>query len=201
MRSSDLIALTAVCVAVVLPAQAGAALPGTVAFHQIDFQDGSVQLYLARADGSSGAVALTSPASAPDPSACLEEAGCVAESPDWSPDGSRIYFDATWVPFVHLWSIAPDGTNPAMEPAITDFDGLPGVSQDGTLIAWDGGNADGSAGGIYLRALGSPTATKLTTGPSDGYDSNSDISPDDSCVACTRFLNGGVAAEVWSGDT
>jgi Tol biopolymer transport system component len=107
------------------------------------------------------------------------------------------YFDATWTPFVHLWSIAPDGTNALMEPAVTDFDGLPGVSQDGSLIAWDGGDADGSAQGIYLRTLGTSTATKLTSGPSDGFDSNPDISPDNRRVAFTRFHNSGVRVEIW----
>ena len=57
---------------------------------------------------------------------------------------------------------APDGSNPVIEPNITEFDGLPGVSQDGSMIAWDGGNADGSAQGIYLRALASGTFTEVT---------------------------------------
>ncbi len=63
-------------------------------------------------------------------------------------------------------------------PPAREFDGLPGVSADGTLIAWDGGNEDNSQQGIYLRTLGSLTATELTTGPSDGYDSSPDIAPE-----------------------
>ena len=105
-----------------MPAQAGASLPGTVAFHQKDFQDEFSQIYLARADGTTGAVALTSPASPPNPAACWND-NCGAEFPDWAPDGSRVYFDSSWSPFIHIWSVAPDGSDPLMEPAVREFDG------------------------------------------------------------------------------
>ena len=194
MRSSHLIALAA-SAAVALPAQAGAALPGTIAFHQKSFFDDISQIYVARADGTSGAVALTSLTSA-DPATCLEGI-CQAEAPDWSPDGSRVYFDASWVPFVSIWSLAPDGTDPQKEPNFTDFDGVPAISQDGTLIAWDGGNADGSEQGVYVRELGSSTATKLTSGPHGGFDSNPDISPDNTRVVFTRFYEKAERVEIW----
>lgn len=200
MRSSHLVAVAAACAAVILPAQAGAAPAGTIAFHQKTFDDSDSQIYLARADGTSGAVALTTQASAPNPSACWN-GGCGAEFPDWAPDGSRVYFDSSWTPFIHIWSLAPDGSGPVMEPPVRDFDGLPGISADGTLIAWDGGNEDNSLQGIYLRTLGSPTATELTTGPSDGYDSSPDISPDNSRVVFTRFHNSGTRVEIWSVNT
>ena len=183
------------------PARAGWDPPaGTIAFHQKTFDDSDSQIYLARADGTSGAVALTTQASAPNPSACWN-GGCGAEFPDWAPDGSRVYFDSSWTPFIHIWSLASDGSGPVMEPPVRDFDGLPGISADGTLIAWDGGNEDNSLQGIYLRTLGSPTATELTTGPSDGYDSSPDISPDNSRVVFTRFHNSGTRVEIWSVNT
>jgi TolB protein len=200
MRSSHLVALTGALVAIVVPAHAGASVPGTVAFHQKTFDDTASQVYLARADGTSGPIALTSPASAPDLLACWD-GNCGAEFPEWAPDGSRVYLDTSWIPNIHIWSVAPDGSDPVMEPAATEFDGLPGVSPDGTLIAWDGGNEDGSQQGIYLRALGSPTATRITTGPSDGYDSSPDISPDNERVVFTRLHGPGVRVEIWSVNT
>jgi len=70
MRTTSLIPLAAVLAAAALPASAAASVPGTVVFHQKDFQDEFSQLYLARADGSSGARTLTTPDSAPDQSTC-----------------------------------------------------------------------------------------------------------------------------------
>jgi Tol biopolymer transport system component len=196
MRSSHLIAVAAVTAAIVLPAQAGAAPAGTIAFHQKTFTDDNSQIYVARADGTSGAVALTTPTSAPDPAACWGGI-CAAEFPAWSPDGSRVYFGSSWTPFFHVWSAAPDGSDPVMEPPNTDFEGAPAISKDGSLIAWDGGNEDGSGVGIYLRALGSATATRLTTGPSHGFDSSPDFSPDGTRVVFTRLYESGIRVEIW----
>jgi Tol biopolymer transport system component len=196
MRPSRLIAIAGFVVAVVLPASAGAAPSGTIAFHQKTFDDTQSQVYLARADGTSGAVALTTPDSAPNPSACWD-GNCGAEFPAWTPDGSRIFFDSSWTPNIHTWSLRPDGSDPVMEPAVTEFDGLPNVSPDGKMIAFDGGNEDGSDQGIYLRPIGSATATKLTTGPRNGFDSHPDISPDGSRVVFIRFYQSGVRVEIW----
>jgi Tol biopolymer transport system component len=196
MRSSRLIAIAAFCIAAALPASAGAAPSGTIAFHQHSFFDDLTQVYVARADGTSGAIALTTPTSPPNPAACWGGI-CVAEFPSWTPDGSRIFFDSSWTPFIHTWSLRPDGSDPVMEPAVTEFDGLPNVSPDGAMIAFDGGNEDGSAQGIYLRPIGSATATMLTTGPRKGFDSHPDISPDGSRVVFTRFYESGVRVEIW----
>jgi dipeptidyl aminopeptidase/acylaminoacyl peptidase len=199
MRARHVIALATAIVAVVLPAAAGATLPGTVVYMREDFQNNANDLSIARADGTTGGVALTS-FTEHDPAVCLD-ASCSAETPDWLPDGSRIYFTATWIPFVSIWSIAPDGTNPVQEPNVTDFDGAPGISSDGTLVAFDGGNADGSQQGIYVRPLGSLTATKLSSGPAGGFDSNPDISPDSAHVVFTRFYPNGTRVEIWMVNT
>jgi len=82
--------LTAAALAV--PSTA-AAQSGTIAFHQRTFDNSNSDLWLAGADGGSGAVRLTGPQSPPDPSTCWDV--CFAEAPDWAPDGSRLYFDST----------------------------------------------------------------------------------------------------------
>src|SRR3954451_1398303 len=169
-------AVVAALAALALPAQAGAGTPaGTIAYHDKNFDDSDSQIYLAPADGSTGARALTSLTSAPDPASCWG-GECGAEFPAWSPDGSRVYFGATWTPFFHVWSTRPDGSDPVMEPVTNDFDGAPALSKDGSMIAFDGGNEDGSGQGIYVRALGSTTGTALTTGPAHGFDSAPDFS-------------------------
>jgi Tol biopolymer transport system component len=194
MRAHHLGAL-AVAAVLAIPTAAGAALPGTVVFMREDFANNANDLSIARADGTTGAVDLTR-FQDHDPSVCLD-GSCSAETPDWFPDGSRIYFTSSWVQFVSIWSIDPDGTNPVQEPNFTDFDGAPAISSDGTLIAWDGTNADGSAAGIYIRPLGSLSATKLTSGPSNGFDGNADIAPDNSRVVFTRFYGNAIRVEIW----
>src|SRR4051794_1889809 len=190
-------AVVAALAALVVPAHAGAGTPaGTIAYHDKNFDDSDSQIYVARADGSSGGRALTTQTNAPDPGACWM-GDCGAEYPAWSPDGSRVYFDSNWNPFVHIWSMKPDGTDPVAEPQTVDFDGLPAISKDGAWIAWDGANEDNGQQGIYLRALGSSTATRLTTGIAHGYDSNPDFSPDGTRIVFTRFYDKGVRVEVW----
>jgi len=99
-----------------------AAQSGTIAFHQRAFDDSSSDLWLAAADGTSGAVRLTTPLSAPPPGACFDV--CAAEAPDWTPDGSRLYFDSSWAPFVHIWSMSQMGPmrgKRRLAPASTAF--------------------------------------------------------------------------------
>src|SRR4029079_6490470 len=127
MRPTHLIATAAVFAAVLLPATAcAAALTGTVAWMQENFDPLDDELYVARADGSTGPVALTR-ASDHDPAHCFE-GSCGAGMPQWLPDGSRLIFDASWNELVSLWTIEPDGTDPQQEPQINDIDGVPGIS-------------------------------------------------------------------------
>ena len=76
-RSRNPLLLAVVLVAAALPSSAQAA-DGTIAFHQKTFDDSSSDLWLAAADGSTGAVRLTTPQSAPDPGVCWDGA-CGAE--------------------------------------------------------------------------------------------------------------------------
>ena len=187
------VGLITVLAAVLLPATAGAALPGTIVWTREDFENNDFQLYVARADGTTGQVPLT--AGLGDPNVCFE--GCGAENPNWTSDGSRIYFDASWIPFVSVGSLKPDGTDPQQQPSITQFDGLPDISHDGSLLAHEGGSLDGSQEGLYIRPLGSATATQLTSDPADYYDSNPDISPDNSRVVFQRQYLNSARVEIW----
>ena len=163
-----------------------AAQSGTIAFHQKSFDDSSSDLWLARADGTGGAVQLTSPQSAPDPSACFD--ACGAEAPDWTPDGSRVYFDSSWTPFIHIWSIKPGGTDPRQETFSGGFDGFPSVSADGSMIVYEYDDVDDSSlNGIYLApSTGGGSPAQLTVSPKRGYDTNADFSPDGKQVVFQR---------------
>src|SRR4029453_2750656 len=130
------------------------------------------------ADGTSGAVQLTSTALAPDPDACFD--ACGTGMPDWTPDGSRVFFDASWVPFVHLWSIKPDGTDVRQESSSAGFDSVPAISADGTLIAYEYDDLDDPGlNGIYVKPRSGPgEPVQLTVSPKRGFDTNADFSPD-----------------------
>ena len=154
-----------------------AAQSGTIAFEQRAFDHSSSDLWLAAADGSTGAVPLTTPQSAPDPDACFES--CAAEAPDWAPDGSRVFFDSSWTPFVHIWSIKPDGTDTRQETFSAGFDGFQSVSPDGSMVAYEYDDPDDfSLGGIYVAPLGGGAPVQLTVSPKRGFDTNPDFAPD-----------------------
>ena len=152
-----------IAVAALAVPSTAAAQSGTIAFHQKTFDDSSSDLWLATADGTSGAVRLTSPQSAPDPTACFD--ACGAEAPDWTPDGSRLYFDSSWTPFVHIWSMRPDGTDARQETFSTGFDGFPvglGGRQHDRLRLSDDVD-DPSLSGIYLA----PSTRRRLARPAD----------------------------------
>jgi Tol biopolymer transport system component len=186
MRSRNPLLLAALVVAAALPSSALAA-DGTIAFHQKTFDDSSSDLWLAAADGSTGGVRLTGPQSPPDPSACFE--ACGAEAPDWLPDGSRLYFDSSWTPFVHIWSMRPDGTDARQETFSAGFDGFQSVSADGSMIAYEYSDVDDpSLNGIYLApSTGGGEPVQLTHVPKRGFDANPDFSPDGTKVVFQRL--------------
>jgi Tol biopolymer transport system component len=171
--------------AAVLPSQAAAAT-GTIAFDQAAFDGPGSDLWLAAADGTSGAVRLTTPQSAPDPSACFE--GCGAGAPDWSPDGSRLYFHSSWTPFVHIWSIKPDATDARQETFSAGFDGYSSVSPDGSMIVYEySDDVEPALNGVYLApSTGGGSPVRLTVAPGRGIDTNADFSPDGKQVVFQR---------------
>ena len=177
--------LAALVVAAAVPATASAA-GGTIAFEQHGFDGSGSDLWLARADGTSGAVRLTDPLTAPDPSACFE--GCGAGAPDWTSDGSRLYFHSSWTPFVHIWSMKPDVTDLRQETFSAGFDGYSSVSEDGSMIVYEySDDVNPDLQGVYLVPSAGGTPVRLTTGPKRGFDTNPDFSPDGEQVVFQRL--------------
>ena len=178
-----------IAITVALLALAGApTLPssGSIAYHQTD-SNGAFQIWSVSAAGSS-ATQLTSGDQIPNPELCFE--GCFSEHPDWAFDGSRIFFDSDRAGTVHVFSMAPDGSDvQQVTHSNGGFEGLPGNSPDGKFVAYDGQPEDPAVkGGIFMaRVDGSGIAQRLTTGPKGGYDTAPQFSPDGSTVAFVRF--------------
>jgi Tol biopolymer transport system component len=166
-------------------APAAAASAGSIAYHQTD-DNGAFQIWSVPAAGGSAAQ-LTSD-QVPNPELCFE--GCFSEHPDWAFDGSRIFFDSDRAGTVHVFSMAPDGSDvQQVTHSNGGFEGLPGISPDGNYVAYDGQPEDPAVtGGIFMaRVDGSGTPLRLTTGPKGGYDTAPEFSPDGSTVAFLRF--------------
>jgi hypothetical protein len=160
-----------------------AASGGTIAYQQTD-ADGLFQLWSVPGSGGTPAQ-LTTHASAPDPDACGE--GCFAEQPEWSPDGSRIFFDSDWAPHVHIWSLAADGSDARQETFGDGWDGFPSVSPDGATLAIDYTQDGETAQGIVLVSLDGGARDQITNGPKRGWDTHPAYSPDGTRIAFMRF--------------
>ena len=182
MRTPLTLILAAAVVGAAAPASSAS---GTIAYQQTD-DAGLFQLW--SVPGAGGApTQLTSSATAPDPDGCLE--GCFAEQPEWSADGTRLFFDSDWSPFVHVWSMAPDGGDRRQVTFSGGFDGFPGVSPDGATVAFDFTSGDESRTGIGVAPVdGSAPHALLTTGPKRGWDSHPQYSPDGARIAFQRFV-------------
>ena len=113
---------------------------------------------------------------------------CFSEHPDWAFDGSRIFFNSDRAGTVHVFSMAPDGSD-VQQVTYSDggFEGLPGISPDGQLVAYDGQPEDPAAkGGIFVAHTdGSGTPQRPTTGPEEATTAP-EFSPDGSTVAFLR---------------
>lgn len=90
-----------------------------------------------------------------------------ARQPDWSPGGSRLFFqsfrDGNW----HIWSIGPDGSDPRQHTFGPYDHREPHVSPDGTRVALSSdrsGNYD-----VWLLHLDTGRLERVTTHPGDDF--------------------------------
>jgi Tol biopolymer transport system component len=130
-----------------------------------------------------------------------DDPGPGAYEPSWSPDGSRIAFNtatrfaAPLFTRVNVFTIAPDGSELTELPlAVRNFNGDPAYSPDGQQISFDqdvGRSAGGTVHGIFVADADGSDARRLTTSfaTKEGFDTESQWSPDGTTIAFTRVKN------------
>jgi WD40 repeat protein len=103
-------------------------------------------------------------------------------APAWSPDGTTIAFSSGTPPSMHIYTIAPDGTNRTRIAHQPPNGRDPVWSPDGTQIAFD--TFDSYIGSIYTIRLNGGFTRRITTTPSQ-YPA---WSPDGRLIAFTRYM-------------
>jgi len=168
---------------------ARAATNGRIAFQAQVGRDG--QVFTIRSDGS-GLTQVTH--------LRRDNPGPGAYEPSWSPDGSRIAFNtatrftAPLFTRVNVFTIAPDGSDLMELPlAVRNFNGDPAYSPDGQQISFDQdvGRAQPTVHGIFIADADGSDARRLTTSfaTKEGFDTESQWSPDGTTIAFTRVKN------------
>jgi TolB protein len=105
-----------------------------------------------------------------------------SEGPGWVP-GGRIMFDGAADGFIHVFSVAVDGTDLRQITSGERFVGFPSVSPDGQTVAVDYDPIT-SAGGIFLMGIDGSDLRRLVQAPLVGeIDSAPAFSPDGRRVA------------------
>jgi Tol biopolymer transport system component len=138
--------------------------------------EGTIQLYVVNADGSGLRL--------------LVDLQGYAETPAWSPDGTRIAFDLQDGAGQRIEAIDADGSHRSVifEEPPGSGPGAPAWSPDGSKIAFVMTDADGSPDIFVMKADGSHV-TQLTTDPRPDVDPV--WSPDGSKIAFVRTGSGG----------
>jgi len=159
---------------------AGSGANGLIAYHEFD-ANGAPQIWVVAPDGSHQAQ-LTSGETC---------GGCASEAPQWSPDGSRIYFDSDRAGNVHIFSMKSDGADVQQVTSSDGFDGFPAVSPDEAKLAYDFSSDAAAEQGIWVADIDGGGAHQVTSprefgANSFGWDTNPDYGLD-GWIAFQRF--------------
>lgn len=112
-----------------------------------------------------------------------------ARQPQWSPDGSRVVFQAYWSGDYDVWSVEPDGTGLTQLTHGPFDDREPSFSPDGQRIVFSsdrGGTYD-----IWELTLASGAVRPMTDGPDNEY------TPSVSPAGQLAYVADGADAGVW----
>jgi hypothetical protein len=118
--------------------------------------------------------------------------------PAWSPDGSKLVFQASRDGNAEIYSMNADGTGQTRLTNNAAFDGVPAWSPDGSKIAFDSDRDDGSHKEIYSMNADGTGQTNVTNNPAT--DQFPAWSPDGTKIAFESDRDGNIEIYVMNAD-